>query len=230
VSLPPLAGRHLGVPNGRRSDRINRRDLEALEFVARFGTVPREVLASRSGSGRTVSYERERRLRAAGLIEVLRGLDGRLLVATAAGRRACERTDLPAARPSPASLRHETLLAALGAQLELAGEVVLSEREIGARERAEGTRLFSASMGRGRFHRPDLIRLEGAEATAIEVELTVKAAARLDAILRAWRFAVAEGRLAHVTYHCGPRVRPFVEKAIARTATARAIGAIDLDN
>jgi hypothetical protein len=229
VSLRRLAGRHQGVPNGRRSDRINRRDLEALEFVARFGTVPREVLSTWSGSGRSVSYERERRLRAAGLIEILRGLDGRLLIATSAGRRACRRTDLPAGRPSPASLRHEMLLAALGARLELAGEEVLSEREIGARERAEGTRLFSASMGRGRFHRPDLIRLEGAGATAIEVELTVKAAARLDSILRAWRFAVAEGRLAHVTYHCAPRARPFVEKAIARTATAGAIGTIDLE-
>jgi hypothetical protein len=229
VSLGRLADRHPGVPNGRRSDRINRRDLEALEFVARFGTVPRDVLASWSGSGRTVSYERERRLRAAGLIEVLRGLDGRLLIATSAGRRACGRSDLPAARPSPASLRHEMLLAALGARLELAGEEVLSEREIGARERAEGKRLFSASMGRGRFHRPDLVRLEGVEATAIEVELTVKGAARLDAILRAWRFAVAEGRLARVTYHCGPRVRPFIEKAIARTVTAGPIDAIDLE-
>jgi hypothetical protein len=229
VSLGRPAGRPRGVPNARRTDRINRRDLDALEFVARYGTVPREVLATWSESGRSVSYERERRLRAAGLIAILRGLDGRLLVATAAGRRACGRSELPAARPSPGSLRHETLLAALGARLELAGEEVLSEREIGARERAEGTRLYSASMGRGRFHRPDLVGLQGAEATAIEVELTVKGAARLDAILRAWRFAVAEGRLAHVTYHCAPRVRRFVEKAIARTATAQAIDAIDLE-
>jgi hypothetical protein len=217
------------VPNGRRTDRINRRDLEALGFVARFGAVPRQVLSLRTGSGRTVSYERERRLRAAGLIEVLRGLDGRVLLATAAGRRACGRPELAAARPSPAGLRHETLLAALGARLELAGEEVLSEREIGARERAEGERLYSARMGRGRFHRPDLVCLEGAEATAIEVELSLKGAARLDAILRAWRFAVAEGRLAHVAYHCGPAVRPFLDKAIARTATGGAISTTRLE-
>lgn len=217
------------MPNGRRSDRINRPDLEALEFLARFGTVPREVLALRSGSGRTVAYERERRLRGAGLIEILRGVDGRLLVATAAGRRACGRPELAAARPSPATLRHETLLAALGARLELAGEQILSEREIVAHERAESTRLYSADVGRGRIHRADLIRLGGTEAIAIEVELTVKAAARLDAILRAWRFAVAERRLAAVAYHCAPRVRPFVEKAIARTVTGQAITAIDLE-
>jgi hypothetical protein len=207
---------------------INRRDLEALEFLARFGTVPREVLALRTGSGRSVSYERERRLRAAGLIDVLRGAEGRLLVATAAGRRACGRRELAAARPSPASLRHETLLAALGARLELAGEKILSEREIVARERAEGARLWSAAVGRARFHRADLLAVRAEGAVAIEVELTVKAAARLDAILRAWRFAVAEGRLAGVTYHCAPRVRPFVEKAIARTHTATAIEVVDL--
>lgn len=217
------------MPNGRRSDRINRRDLEVLEFLARYGTVPREVLSLWSGSGRSVSYERERRLRSAGLIEILPGLDGRLLVATSAGRRACGRAELAAARPSPSGLRHETLLAALGARLELGGERILSEREIVARERAEATRLYSAPVGRGRFHRADLICLEGSEARAIEVELTVKAASRLDAILRAWRFAVAEGRLSGVTYLCAARVRPFVEKAIARTATAQVITATDLE-
>jgi hypothetical protein len=217
------------VPNGRRTDRINRRDLEVLEFVARYGTVPREVFATWSGSGRSVSYERERRLRAAGLIEILPGVDGRLLIATSAGRRACGRPDLAAARPSPSSLHHETLLASLGARLELAGMQILSEREIVARERAEGRRIYSASMRHGRSHRADLVSLWGGEATAIEVELTVKAAARLDAILRAWRFAVAERRLAAVVYHCAPRIRPFVEKAIARTATGQAITAIDLE-
>jgi hypothetical protein len=217
------------MPNGRRSDRINRRDLEVLEFLARYGTVSREVLATWSGSGRSVSYERERRLRAAGLIEILPGVDGRLLVATAAGRRACGRPDLAAARPSPSSLGHETLLAALGARFELAGVQILSEREIVARERAEGRRMYSASMRHGRFHRADLVSLWEGEATAIEVELTVKAAARLVAILRAWRFAVGERRLAHVTYHCAPRVRPFVEKAIARTASCGAISVVDLE-
>ena len=217
------------MPHGRRTERINHRDLEVLEFLARFGTVPREVLATWSGSGRSVSYERERRLRAAGLIEILPGVDGRLLIATAAGRRACGRPDLAAARPSPSSLGHETLLAALGARFELAGVQILSEREIVARERAEGRRIYSASMRHGRFHRADLVSLWEGEATAIEVELTVKAAPRLVAILRAWRFAVGEGRLAHVTYHCAPRVRPFVEKAIARTASAGAISVVDLE-
>jgi hypothetical protein len=75
------------VPHGRRSDLINQRDLEVVEFLARYGTVPREVVARWSGCGRSVTYERERRLRAAGLIEVLHGPSPgeRLLIATASG-------------------------------------------------------------------------------------------------------------------------------------------------
>jgi hypothetical protein len=218
------------MPHGRRSERINERDLEALRFVARFGTVPRSVLATRLGSGRTVSFERERRLRLAGLLAVRRGPDDhdRLLNATRLGIRACARLDLRVARPSPATVGHEVVVARLGARLELDGELVLSEREILARERAEGRRIYSASLGHGRFHRADLIRLGDDGAEAIEVELSVKGAARLDALLRAWRFAVAERRVTGVVYHCIPRTRRFVEQSIARTATGEMIEVVDL--
>lgn len=220
------------MPHGRRTDRINHRDLEVLGFIARYGTVPRGVLAHRSRSGRSVAYERERRLRAAGLIEVLPapGEGGRLLVATSAGRRACGRPELAAARPSPATLHHETVLARFGAERELSGERILTEREIVAAERAEGARIYSADLGHGRAHRADLIRLGPDGPEAIEVELSTKAAARLDAILRAWRFAVAEGRLTKVAYHCSPRTRRFVEAAVGRTATGAAIEVHDLES
>jgi hypothetical protein len=219
------------VPNGRRTDRINRRDLEVLELIARYGTVPRPVVSRWAGTGRTVTYERERRLCDAGLLEVLRGPgEGeRLLVATRAGRRACGRPDLAPARRSPATLRHEALLAALGARLEVGGERVLSEREIVAAERAAGSHLYSADLGRGRFHRADLIRLGAEGPEAIELELSAKGAARLDAILRAWRFAVAEGRLARVAYHCTSRTRRLLGRAVARTSTAGAIEVVGLD-
>lgn len=223
--------RPAAVPHGRRTDRINHRDLEVLELITRYGTVPREVVARWAGSGRSVAHERERRLRAADLVEVLRGPgEGeRLLVATRAGRRACGRAELAAARPSPATLRHEIALSRLGTALELAGERVLAEREIVAAERAEGAQLYSADLGHGRFHRADLLRLGPDGAEAIELELTAKGAARLDALLRAWRFAVAEGRLAGVVYHCPPRTLRLLERAIARTATGAAIEVRDLD-
>jgi hypothetical protein len=219
------------MPHGRRSERINDRDLEVLRFLARFGTVPRSALALRFATGRSVGFERERRLRRAGLIETSRGPTDhdRLLLATSLGLRACGRPDLRVARPSPATVGHETTLARIGARLELGGEEVLSEREILARERAEGARIFSAALAGSRVHRADLLRMEAGRPEAIEVELSVKGAARLDAILRAWRFAVAEGRLSRVVYHCAPRVRPFVEKALVRTATGAMIDAVDLE-
>lgn len=219
------------MPNGRRTARINRRDLEVLEFIARYGTVSRVVVSRWAGSGRTVTYEREGRLRAAGLIEVIRGPgEGEhLLIATRTGRRACGRPELAPARPSPATLRHETLLAALGARLEAAGERTLTEREIAAAERAAGRRLYSADLGHGRFHRADLLCLGAEGPEAIELELSPKGAARLDGILRAWRFAVAEGRLVRVAYHCPHATRAVLERAVARTQTAGTIEVIGLD-
>jgi hypothetical protein len=120
------------------------------------------------------------------------------------------------------------VLAAFGARLEARGERVLSEREILAAERAAGERLYSADLGRGRFHRADLVRLALDGPEAIEVELSAKGAARLDALLRGWRFAVAEGRIARVVYHCPDRTRQVVEKALARTATAPMVEVTEL--
>jgi hypothetical protein len=221
------------MPGGRRTDRINARDLEVLEFIARYGTVPRGAVATWAASGRSVGFERERRLRLAGLIVVRRGFADaeRLLAATALGLRVCGRGELRAARPSPATIRHEAVLAQLGAVLERRGARLLSEREILALERAEGRRLFSATLADGRFHRADLLRLaaDGAPPEAIEVELSTKGAARLDALLRAWRFAVAERRLSRVVYHCSPRSRRFVEQAIERTRTEAMIAVVALE-
>lgn len=220
------------MPHGPRTDRISQRDLEVLEFIARFGLVPRPAVATWAATGRTATYGRERRLLAAGLI--LRsgfGSDQPLLAATATGLRACGRSDLRVVQPAPATIRHEALAARLGADLERRGEALLSEREILAQERAEGSRLLSAELPGGRFHRADLIRLakDGAPGEAIELERTTKGAARLDALLRAWRFAVAERRVSRVVYHCAPRTRRFVERAIERTRTEDAIDVVDLD-
>jgi hypothetical protein len=219
------------MPNGRRTDRINSRDLEVLAFIGRHGTVPREAALLRSGAGRSVHLARERRLRLAGLIETRPGFEdgARLLVATAPGLRACGLRELKVARPSVATIRHEAILARLAARLEVAGESILSERELLAGERAEGSRIYSAELASGRSHRPDLIRLGPTGPEAIEVELATKGARRLASILRAWRFAVGRGRIERVEYHCAPRTRPFVEAAIARTATGRMISARDLE-
>jgi hypothetical protein len=215
------------MPGGKRTDRISKRDLEVLEFIARFGVVPRSAVATWAGTSRTVTLTRERRLREAGLIEVSAGIGdaGRVLVCTKVGLRVAGRSDLRAARLSWQTLNHELVVANLAAKLERAGDETLSEREMLAQERAAGDRVFSAALSRGRFHRADLVRVDrrNGEVEAVEVELTTKGAARLDELLRAWRRAVAERRVNRVVYRCGPATQRHVERAVARTKTMTAV-------
>jgi hypothetical protein len=214
------------MPNGR-TERISRRDVEVLEFVARFGVVSRDAVALWAGTAQTCTLARERRLREAGLIEVRCGVwgEGKLLACTGAGLALCCRGELRPARFSLATARHEAAVSEFAAALESRGERTLSEREIVARERERGARVLSAELAGERFHRADLLRLgaEGEPPEAIEVELAAKGQARLDELLRAWRWAVAERRLRRVTYRCPPRIRPVVERAVERTGTETAV-------
>ena len=198
-----------------------------LEFIARFGVVPRGAVATWAGTGRSVTLERERRLRVAGLVEVKVPFGGseRLVVCTAAGLKACGRRELRRSRVAPGLVQHEAMVARLAAQMERTGQRLLSEREILAEERAAGRRSLSAALGDGRYHRADLITLDkrGGPREAIEVELSTKGADRLDELLNGWGEAVAERRLKVVRYRCAPRTRPFVEEAVRRTATTKAV-------
>ncbi len=208
------------MANGR-TDRISTRDLEVLEFIARFGVVSREAVAVWAGTGETCTFARERRLRETGLVEVKRGVwgEGRLVAATRAGLVLCGRGELQPARFSLATVRHEVAVAELAAQMERQGERTLSEREIAARERESEERMFSAELGDDRFHRADLMRMgaDGEPPEAIEVELTAKGRNRLDKLLDAWSWAVIDRRLSRVVYRCPPRIRRLVERGVERT-------------
>jgi hypothetical protein len=216
------------MPGGKRTDRISERDLEVLEFVARFGTVPREVVALWAGTGKAVTAARERRLRLAGLVDVLPGVGdtGRLVLCTRDGLRAVFRGDLPVPHFSPGIVRHTAAVARVAVHLERDGQRVLSEREIIARERAAGNRIFSAPITQHRFHRPDLILL-GDAPEAIEVELTPKAARRLDRIVRSWRHAAVERRISQVRYFAAPEAANAVRHAVERVR-ADTVVTIDL--
>lgn len=209
---------------GKRSNRLSRRDIEVLGFIARFGVVPRSAVAAWAGTGRSVTFARERRLREAGLIEVRSAFwgSGMLALATPAGLRSTGCKQLGRARFCAASVGHEAAVAELAARMERQGTPVLSEREIAAQEKAEGQRLLSIRLGEGRFHRCDLIAVgePGSAPEAIEVELTAKGKARLDQLLRAWRLAVGEGRFSCVLYRCPPSTRALVQRAVKRTRTA----------
>jgi len=208
------------MPGGKRTERVSGRDLEVLGFVARYGLVSRAAVATWAGTARSVTLSRERRLREAGLLEVLPpvGDTGPLLLATRPALRLLCRTELPVPRFSAGRAIHSAIVSQVAAVLEAGGVRLLSEREIFATERAEGERIYSAERSYGRHHRPDLIRLTDPP-EAIEVELTAKAARRLDEILEAWRGAIIWERVARVLYLCDPRALPYVKRAIARTET-----------
>ncbi len=220
------------MPGARRSDHISPRDIEVLDFIARFGVVPRVAVAAWADTARTVTLGRERRLRKEQLIriELRYGYVGPLTIATKLGLKASGRRELPTARISAAALSHDTVVARLAAGLEREGQHLLSERQILALERAAGERLLSATLPNGRYHRPDLVRLDsaGEPAEAIEVELSTKGAARLDELMRAWRRAVLDRRVSGVLYHCAPRTLPYVRRAIERTRTESVIAAQEL--
>jgi hypothetical protein len=167
-----------------------------------------------AGTKRAVTAARERRLREVGLVEVWPGIgsSGRLVLCKRSGLEAVGRGELSTPRPSLASVHHSAVVARVGAQLERAGYRVLSEREIQARERAEAKRIYSARRGDA-YHRPDLVLL-GESDEAIEVELSAKAARRLDEILRAWRRAVAYKQFGCVRYVCSALTLPYVERML----------------
>ncbi len=83
-----------------KKETISFRDFEVLEFICRFGVVNREAVSCWAQTGRSVTLDRERRLRDAGLIDVHPpiGRSGPLLAATLRGLGYCERRELgPAA-------------------------------------------------------------------------------------------------------------------------------------
>ncbi len=210
---------------GVRTDAISERDLEVLELIARLGVAPRSVVAEWSGNGdRTWIYRRERRLLDAGYVAACPRFSdsGPVVRITRRGLRVCGRDELWEPRYSDSRVRHALDVGRVGVGYERAGQAVLFERELMARERSEGVRLFSAELSGRRFHRPDLVLLEEAGApVAVEVELTAKAGRRLDEIMRAWRRAIVRKKVGAVVYRCSPRARAAVERSMVRTKVSR---------
>lgn len=52
------------MPGGKRTHRISERDLEVLEFIARYGVVPRSAVAMWAGTARTGGANLSLRVRA----------------------------------------------------------------------------------------------------------------------------------------------------------------------
>ncbi|MEA2297664.1 MAG: hypothetical protein QOF77_600 [Solirubrobacteraceae bacterium] len=202
----------------------------AADVGARFGI---SVHAARS---HLAAAERD------GLLAAARLLQGHpaLYVATGAGLRSAGLAELKPCRVSPGGFLHLREVTRTAVALELAhpGLAVVGERELRVWERDARRPLASAELGIGPDgdyvrHRPDLVLWppgragdDGVPATAIEVELAVKAAPRLRAIVRGW----ARSRLVEaVVYYASPAAMRALRRAVAEEQAHDMVHLLPLD-
>ena len=139
------------------------------------------------------------------------------------------------ARVGYATARHWALCARLAVVLERReGWLVWGEPRLRGAEHEAGGPVASAQRGvlpdgRPRLRRPDLVlfpRDGTALPVAVEVELSVKAAGRLDAICRAW----ARCRLvSEVRYYAPPHVARAISRAVSAVHAHDAIRILSLE-
>jgi hypothetical protein len=214
-------------------ERLARR-LAMLRWAAGLGAVTAEALATRerstlrSARARLLAAERE------GLLLRARPLAARpaLYTVTRSGLRACGRPQLSPGAVGAGSAEHAIARAAAAVVLErrFPDRRVIGEAELRPAERDRGRPLASAVLAAGpggvpRLHRPDLVLLpRGSRADApiaVEVELTVKAPARLLAICLAWaRCREVAGVLYLATEPAAAALARAVERACAQDRIA----------
>ncbi|MGD0453998.1 MAG: hypothetical protein ABSB69_10410 [Solirubrobacteraceae bacterium] len=213
--------------------------LEILRWTVRLGVVTAEAVAQHGGwtlasaRGRLIAAER------AGLLRSRRVLAGKpaLYTVTRAGLRASGLRGFEPCRISVANAPHAIECARVAAALELAypDHSVMGERELRLQERESGKPLASACLGHGPgdaplLHRPDIVLWPNGPheqlPVAIEVELTIKAPARLLEICRAWaRCRCIAGTL----YLAAPEVQRPLARAIERAHADERIALVGLD-
>lgn len=209
------------------------RDRDLVCYAGRHGIVTVPLVMKAMGVGRTVAYRRASVCIEAGLLERLEILRSEppLLRATREGLRYVG-LGLPLAEVSPGTVTHWLRCVSTARVLckRYGVERVLTERELVQAESIEGEPIASARVGTlpngaPRYHRPDLVVLTDSGVSAVEVELTAKAPARLAKIMRAWRNARCVVR---VQYVCppGPTARA-VKKAISKTDAGHKVSMVE---
>jgi len=189
----------------------DRSTVAILDWLAAIGAGSAGELAASCGLSQRATGARLRALEGAGLTRSLRLLHGApaLHVLTRRGLRAAGRPELEPVAISASGFAHLLAVARVAVALGNAGHRVSGERELRAWERAEGRPLASAEVGLARdgtvaLHRPDLVCWGEGAPVAVEVELTVKAPARLRTIVRGW----ARSRLVGGVVYYTPRSPP----------------------
>ncbi len=203
---------------------------DLLAWAARLGVVSAEALAAREDEDRPDSARaRLAHAERAQLLRVWRLLEGQppLYTLTRAGLRGAGRSELALSRVSPAGAAHAAECCRVAVALEAAfpGQRVVGEPEL----RTAFAPLCPRVPGRHgpRAHRPDLLLLGDASqgATAVEVELTVKAPERLEGILRAW---ARTRSVAGALYLAAAPVVPALERAVERASAGERVVIVPL--
>jgi hypothetical protein len=204
---------------------LTARDYEIVQWIGRVGGATAGHTMLRFGMGRTAAYRRLAQATQDGLLDSVQLLYGEptIYVPTRRGLRWTGLGHLPTGGLSPATVAHTLACTRVWLELEAEGAAVIGERELRSSETAADHPFASVDLpvaydGRPRRHRPDMAVYPGGTElpVAIEVELSVKAARRLDLICRAWGRA---RHLAGVRYYAPPPVARAVANAVARTGT-----------
>ncbi|HEV7528059.1 MAG TPA: hypothetical protein VGO29_04125 [Solirubrobacteraceae bacterium] len=213
------------------------RDAQIVGWLARIGAASAEHVMARFGMGRSWAYARLSRLVRDGLLEQKRLLYGKpgLYVATAEGLRWTFNERLGPYRLGPGGFQHAWELAATAVALhtKLPGWDQLSDREIRVGENDHAELIASASLGelpggRPALHRPDLALIgPDQRLLAIEVELSIKAPRRLQAICRGYARA---RHVDHVYYLATPPAARAVARAVAGVRAQDRITVLALDD
>jgi hypothetical protein len=203
------------------------------DWLARIGAATVVELSAVASLSTRTTAARLRALEHGGSVRSQRLLHGAapLYTLTRRGLREAGRRELDPVAVSAAGFAHLLAVARVALALEQAGRRVGGERELRAWERLEGRPLASAEVGLASdgtvaLHRPDLVLWEGRLPIAIEVELTVKAPARLATIVRGW----ARSRLVEaVVYYAAPDARRALARAVAGESAAERVALLELE-
>jgi hypothetical protein len=213
------------------------RDAQIVGWAGALGAAGAEHVMGRFGMGRSWCYARLESLSAGGLL-VPRALLYRrpaLYAATTEGLRWRGLGRLGICRLGPGGFEHAWQVASVAVALHgmLPGFKLVSEREIRAHERDEQELLASARLGaltgaRQQLHRPDLALIDTAgDVYVVEVELSVKARARLQAICTGWARA---RHIRHTYYLVAPVAAGALTRAVHETRSQDRITILALDD
>jgi hypothetical protein len=212
------------------------RDAQIVSWIGSLGAAGAEHVMRQFRMSRSVTYQRLNSLTSDGLLEhhaVLYGRPG-MYCATTTGLSWQGLSHLGVCRVRPGGFEHAWQVAHTAVELDsrLLGWEVLSERTIRLIEGCTGDMFASAQISRTAeqpaLHRPDLALLspDAGILISIEIELSIKSAARLTTICRGWARAP---HIDGVYYLAATGPGRAVKRAVESVHATDRISVLDLD-